>query len=182
MSTDFEAPPIGLIDRYLYLADDRLRLISVFDALKYDRADVDMLSGAMRRHVIAALKTKGFIQKSGRVLIHRGPDIRAIMPTFHALGASPFDMTRYSKRRAQDYFILTPTQVACQFVDHYETEEAVERTKALIQYQPVNIYRLMDYLERKPSHEAFRQAIGHLRYVQRKALQSERLRGMRGLG
>lgn len=178
----FTHPKVQPIDKYLYLADDELRLISVFDDLKYDRADVDMLSKAMRSHVISTMKMHGFRQKSGNVLQHRDSGLRALLPKFHALGASPFDITRFTKKRAQDYFILTPTQTACLFVDHYDLEEAVERTKSLIAHQPINIYRLMDFLERKPTHEAFKTAIGHLRYVQREALQFEALRYMRALG
>ena len=37
-------------DPYLQIADEKLRLLSVFDDLKYDRADADMMSPAMRTH------------------------------------------------------------------------------------------------------------------------------------
>ncbi len=167
---------------YLHVADTSLRILSVFDDLRYDRADADMLSPAMRQHAIRKLAQIGFKQTSGTVLEHRESDVRCLIPKFHALGASPFDITRYTDRREQDFYILTPTQTACQFIDHYDLEEAVERIKSLIALQPINLYRLMDYLERKPSHEQFRQAIGHLKYVQRKAVESEPLRRRRALG
>ena len=108
---------------YMTLADERLQLFSVFDDLYYDRADADMLSPAMRKHAIEKLKKIGFKQISGNVLEDRGADRRCLMPKSHALGASPFDITRYTPRRAQDFYILTPTQTACQFIDHYPHEE-----------------------------------------------------------
>ncbi|SLN43625.1 hypothetical protein PSA7680_02201 [Pseudoruegeria aquimaris] len=168
-------------DPYLLVADEQLRIISVFDDLKFDRADMDMLSGPMRRRALQKLAPLGFRQVSGTVLENRADNIRAIMPKFRALGESPFDATRYTERRPQDWFILTPTQAACMFIDTYPHMDAVERIKALVVKQPINLYRIMDYLERKPAHEGFRPAIGHLKYVQRTAVEAEPLRSRRAL-
>jgi len=98
------------------------------------------------------------------------------------LGASPFDITRYTPRGEHDFYILTPTQTACQYVDFYSHAEAVERVKALIIRQPINLYKLLDYLEPKTAHQAFANAIGHLRFVQREAITSEPLMRRRALG
>ncbi|MEM9370270.1 MAG: hypothetical protein AAGA26_03830 [Pseudomonadota bacterium] len=168
-------------DPYLSVADVDLRLISVFDDLKYDRADMDLVSGPMRRRALEKLTPLGFKQVSGTVIEHRDEDIRMILPKIHALGASPFDATRYTPRRPQDYFILTPTQAACRMIDTYDHEEAVERIKTLIAKHPINLYRLMDYLEHNDAHRAFLGAIGHLRYVQREAVESEPLCRRRAL-
>ncbi len=169
-------------DPYMLFADRRLKLVSVFDDLKYDRSDADMLSPAMRTHAIRKLQVLGFRQISGTVLEHAESDMRVLVPKFHALGASPFHITRHTPKRAQDFWLLTPTQVACQFVDNYPLETAVERIKTLIARQPINIYRMFDFLERSPRHEAFKPAIGHLKYVQRRAVESEPLRRRRALG
>lgn len=167
---------------YMLVADDGLRLISIFDDLKYDRADADMMSPAMRRHAIDKLGKLGFRQTSGNVLENREADVRCLIPKFHALGASPFDIIRYAERRDQDFYLLTPTQTACQFIDTYAKDDAVARIKRLMETQPINLYRLMDYLEHKPSHQDFLQAIGHLKYVQRVAVESEPLCRRRALG
>lgn len=169
-------------DPYLSVADSDLRLISVFDDLKYDRADLDMVSASMRLRAVKRLAPLGFRQISGSVIENTAEDIRFLLPKFHALGASPFDATRYTARRAQDYFILTPTQTACLIVDTYPVEEAVERIKTLIVKHPINILRMLDFLERKPAHRAFEGAIGHLRFVQREAVESEPLKSRRALG
>ncbi|MEM9207379.1 MAG: hypothetical protein AAGA88_13715 [Pseudomonadota bacterium] len=167
---------------YFQIADYSLRLFSVFDDLKYDRADADMLSPAMRNHAMEKLKAHGFKQKSGNVLQHTERDIRCFMPKSHALGASPFDITRYTPRRPQDFYVLTPTQTACQYIDNYPHEDAVSRIRTLVTKQPINLYRLMDYLEHKPAHQDFMAAIGHLKYVQRQAVESEPLCRRRALG
>lgn len=167
---------------YLYLADAGLGLISVFDDLKYDRSDADMLSPAMRRHVVDKLGAMGFAQTSGNLLTHAETGQRVIFPKSHALGASPFDITQYTPKGAGDFYLLTPTQTACQFIDAYNKADALDRIKALIARQPINIYRLMDYLEKKPAHQAFTDTIGHLKFVQRAALESDALRGRRALG
>ncbi|MEM7740290.1 MAG: hypothetical protein AAF225_05770 [Pseudomonadota bacterium] len=167
---------------YLHVADEELRLLSVFDDLTYDRADADLLTPGMRSHLARTLKALGFRQKSGNLFVHGKAEERCLLPKSHALGASPFDILRYTDRKARDYVALTPTQTACQFIDAYPLEEAVERTKALINRHPINLFRLMDYLERKPKHEAFQEAIGHLRFVQREAAESGALRRLRPLG
>lgn len=179
---DFTAR-IEVIDKdpYLFVADSGLRLISVFDDLTYDRADMDMMSGPMRRRVLKRLAPLGFHQISGNLLQNKEADVRAHLPRFRALGASPFDAMKDTVRRAQDYFILTPTQTACQIVDHYDRDQAVEKIKALVVRHPINLLRLSDYLERNDTHEAFLAAIGHLRYVQREAVEREPLKTRRAL-
>ena len=167
---------------YMFIADETLRLISVFDDLKYDRADLDMMSPAMRGHVIKQLNPIGFKQVSGNVLLHAETNVRCLIPKFHALGSSPFDITRYIHRGKNDFYVLTPTQTACQYIDHYSLEEAVERVKALIMRQPINLYKMLDYLEHKPKHQEFSRAIGHLRLIQREAVESEPLKTRRALG
>ena len=171
-----------LLGQYLYLADTELNLLSVFDDLYYDRSDADLLTPGMRRHVAQQLQALGFKQETGTLFQHQTSAARCLIPKTHALGASPFDITRYTPRSQGDYYILTPTQTACQFIDHYPLEQAVEKTKTLIARQPINLYRLMDYLEPKSGHQDFLQAIGHLRYVQRKAVESEPLCYRRALG
>lgn len=184
-SPEIGAGPFAAADAtlspYLLVADAQLGLLSVFDDLKYDRADADILTPAMRAHAVKVLGGHGFRQTSGRMLRHPS-GIRCHIPRFRALGASPFDILRETDRADGDFVLLTPTQTACQFVDHYDHETAVARVKALITTQPINLFRLMDYLEAKPAHEAFRNAIGHLKFVQREAVAAPGLRSKRALG
>lgn len=167
---------------YLFVADSRLNLLSVFDDLRYDRSDVDMLSPTMRRHVSEKLRPLGFRQVSGTTFENRAADVRFLMPKSHALGASPFDISRYTPKREQDFYVLTPTQAACQIIDNYSLDHAVHAIKDLISRQPVNLLRLADYLERKPTHQRFAGALGHLQYFQRQAVTSDPLRTRRSLG
>lgn len=169
-------------DPYLQIADEKQGLLSVFDDLKYDRADADMMSPAMRSYAMKKLTPLGFRQISGTVLLHQDSGVRVFIPKFHALGASPFDITRYTPKGAADIYLLTPTQVACRFIDSYPKDEAVHHIKTLIAKHPVNLFRLADYLDRQPVHQEFLNAIGHLRYVQRMAVESEPLNRRRALG
>lgn len=168
-------------DPYLCIADEELRLISVFDDLKYDRADLDALSGPMRARVLSKLTPLGFRQVSGGVVENVVEDVRALFPKFRALGASPFDATRATPRRSQDYYILTPTQAACQLVESYPTDNAVAAIEALIIKHPVNLLRMADFLEKSERHQAFSEAIGQLMYLQRKSVESDPLCRRRAL-
>ncbi len=168
-------------DPYLYVADWDLQIISIFDDLKYDRADVDTLAGPMRRHLLHKLLPLGFKQITGHIMAHEAADMRLIMPKFRALGESPFDVTLSTPRRAQDFYVLTPTQSACMLIDAYPVEEAQDRILALIKQQPINIYRILDYMARDDHRERFKPVLGHLKYVQREAVRSEPLCRRRAL-
>ena len=166
---------------YMMLADARMNLFSVFDDLKYDRSDVDMMSPGMRRYAIEKLGQAGFKQVSGRVLHNEADDIRCLFPKFHALGSSPFDITRYTPKRARDYYLLTPTQTACHIIDAYAREEAVSKLEALVRVQPVNVFKLRDYLEDCAAHREFEPLVGHLMAVQKEAVAADPLCRRRAL-
>ncbi|MEM9358816.1 MAG: hypothetical protein AAGB04_21755 [Pseudomonadota bacterium] len=168
-------------DPYLCVADETLRLISVFDDLKYDRSDLDIVSGPMRLRALDKLKPLGFVQVSGSVFENKTDDIRCILPKFRALGASPFDVTRNVKRRTQDYFVLTPTQAACQIINYYPLDKAVALLETLVVKHPVNLLRVFDFLEANPAHQSFGKCIGHLIRLQRDAVATEPLKTRRAL-
>ncbi|MEM7461680.1 MAG: hypothetical protein AAF362_03270 [Pseudomonadota bacterium] len=167
---------------YMLLADDRLKIFAVFDDLTYDRADADILSPAMRRHAVTKLNRFGFKQTSGTVLRHAVADICCHIPKAQVLGASPFDIIRYARKRRQDYYILTPTQAACQLIDNYDFENALKKIVELVQQQPINLYRLSDYMESKQHHQDFRPALAQIKSAQHSAVTSEPLRRRRALG
>ncbi|MEM6680461.1 MAG: hypothetical protein AAF675_21550 [Pseudomonadota bacterium] len=168
-------------DPYLMVADAGLGLISVFDDLRYDRADLDMLSPPMRRRALAKLRPLGFVQRSGSVIEHEAEDIRIHLPKFRALGASPFDALRDSTLRPQDYALLTPTQAAAQIITAHPTDTAVRRLEAMVIKHPVNLLRLFDYLDPSPRHQAFKRPIGHLVAIQCEAVKNEPLKARRAL-
>ncbi|WP_341366677.1 hypothetical protein [Yoonia sp. BS5-3] len=168
-------------DPYLMVADAELRLISVFDELHYDRADLDMLSGPMRRRALDKLAMLGFAQRSGTVIENTAEDIRIHMPKFRALGASPFDVLRDTDMREQDYALLTPTQAAAQIITAYPAETALGKLGELVVKHPANLLRLFDFLEPKPTHQSFKKIAGQLTYLQREAISREPLKTRRAL-
>ena len=93
-------------DKYLLLTDEPLNIISIFDELRYDRSDIDMLSPGMRQHITNKLKTIGFKQKSAKLLISEDKKFRCHLPMNHALGSSPFHATDYLGKKDGDYFVL----------------------------------------------------------------------------
>lgn len=168
--------------QYIYILNDPDNIISVFDELRYDRSDIDILSPTMRKHVIQKLEKSGFKQISGNILENKQTDTRCLFPKFHTLGSSPFDISHYISKRIQDYYVLTPTQTACQFINHYNFDDALEKICLLIEKQPINVFKLLDYLEQKDSHQDFLKAITFLRDKQKSLIETEPLCHMRSLG
>jgi hypothetical protein len=168
-------------DPYLYLADAELRLISVFDDLRYDRADMDMLTGPMRARAARTLAPLGLRQVSGGMMANPARGLRLHLPKFRALGASPFDALRDTARARGDYALLTPTQAACAILDGHATDAAVPRLERLVTRHPVNLLRIFDYLDRSARHDGYRRAIGHLVPLQRAAVREAPLRDRRAL-
>lgn len=178
-----EAALVAVLDRdpYLCLADGDLRLISVFDDLRYDRADLDMLSGPMRNRVTTKLAPLGFYQRSGGLIENPATGLRLHMPKFRALGASPFDALRDTTRGPGDFAVLTPTQAACAIIAARKTDVAVLALERLVCIHPVNLLRIFDFLDSSPAHKAFRPAIGHLVPIQREAIRTRPLKDRRAL-
>ena len=169
---------------HMCLADEKLRLISIFDDLSYDRSDLDILSPSMRNHAVSKLIPLGFNQISGTILEHPASGDRCLIPKFHALGSSPFHITLYTPKNENDFYILTPTQTACQIIDRYSHKIAFEKIEALIKKQPINVRKISDHLERKKNstHRLFFPAMGKLLTIQREAVKTEPLSGKRALG
>ena len=169
---------------HMFLADQKLRLISIFDDLFYDRSDLDILSPSMRNHAVSMLNPLGFKQISGTVLEHSASRERCFIPKFHALGSSPFHITLYTPKNEDDFYILTPTQTACQIIDGYSHDLAFEKIETLVKKQPINLRKISDHLEKKKNctHRLFASAIGELLSIQNTALKKEPLRSRRALG
>lgn len=166
---------------YLHIISDTIKAISIFDALHYDRADVDIISPVMRLHLIKKLKDLGFKQTQGRVIENKTLDIKCVIPKFHALGSSPFHITDYTSIRPQDYYVLTPTQTACFIINNFPLETAMEKLKQLIAVQPINIKRISDYIENSGVNLDALSLIGHLKYYQAQALETPELKSIKPL-
>lgn len=166
---------IALIDSDPYLVHVENRLISVFDDTRFDRADMDVLSAGMRTHAVRKLEPLGFKQVTGSIIEHGDTGVRVLMPKFHTQGTSPFDAVRYVDRGPDDYVLLTPTQAAAQIIDAHPLDTAIKRLERLIVKHPINLLRLVDYLEKRPRHEEFRKAYGTLKRIQQDAVAGDAL-------
>lgn len=76
---------------------------------------------------------------------------------------------------------MTPTQAAAILINTLALEPCVESLAELVKRQPINLYKLKDYLEDKSQHQQFKQAIPYITYTQRIAVESEPLNKMRAI-
>lgn len=168
-------------DKYLHWHED-INAISVFDDVKYDRADVDMLTPAMRKYITNYLVERGCKLKSGASVIHKALGLTFILPKPSVLGASPFDITRHFPRNDGDIYIFTPTQTAAYLFDHVDLESAVEQMSEMIKQQPVNLLKLEDAIGKQAKRQDYLQAMGYLTYCQRQSIEQPGMRFKRSLG
>lgn len=168
-------------DPYLLVHNQPDLLISVFDDLRYDRADVDMLSPGMRKYLSGKLAAIGFRQISGNRFVYPEDDICCVIPKNHALGMSPYDATRYTTKRSKDYFVVTPTQTAARFIADMRDEKLVAQLSGLIRHQPINIERLVDFAKQETRYQHFLAVAPHIRFLQRTAVAASPLSSMRAL-
>lgn len=168
-------------DKYLHWHNE-IHAVSVFDDVHYDRADVDMLTPAMRKYVTTCLTDFGCKLKSGTNIIHKNLGITFILPKPSVLGASPFDITKHFPRNEGDIYIFTPTQAAAYLFDHIELETAVKCMSEMIKEQPINLLKLEDTIGKQSKRESYLQAMGHLTYCQRHVVEQPGMRFKRSLG
>ncbi|WP_086933946.1 hypothetical protein [Agarilytica rhodophyticola] len=168
------------LDSYI-IVDWGVKAISVFDDLHYDRSDLDVMAPGMRRYVKNKLESIGFAQISGCRFKNEVYDIVCEMPKLNVKGASPFDATNYIKKREYDLFIMTPTQLAAHYIDSLEHAEAVEKIMNLVHKHPVNLFKIMDFVEDKVAHQNFLSVIHHIINEQKKAIKTEPLCRLKSL-
>ncbi len=181
-TTDWQASLIMAIERdpYLYW-HQQLRIISVFDDVRYDRSDLDLLSPAMRQHIVKQLKQLGCKQARGQQLISPNGNV-LWMPKPSVLGSSTFDIGKYTKRAEHDIYILTPTQAAAYWLDNGELEPAVEAIANMIKQQPCNLRKIEDHIGSNPKRKAYIQAMPYLRKVLRESQEQPEMKFKRSLG
>lgn len=168
-------------DDYLFWVDS-IHVLSVFDDIKYDRSDIDILSPAMRRYTAKFLKNQGYHQKSGQCFASKNGPHKLWMPKPSVLGASPFDITRYISREENDAYILTPTQTAAYLLDTLTLDTAVKEIALLIEQQPINLLKLRDHIPKYSDRNRYAEAFPYLRYCQRQVIENPRMRFKRSLG
>lgn len=174
---------ITLIDKNDYLMwHHDIRVISVFDDIKYDRSDIDILSPAMRKFAVNIFKEFDCQQSRGTRIDTPTKGLRIWLPKPSVLGASPFDITHHHTREKQDIYLLTPTQTAAYWFDHEPLQQAVDNIAEMVKQQPINLLKLSDMLHNKPERQDILQAFGYLRYCQRIAIEQPSMRFKRSLG
>jgi len=170
----------GLADKYLVVLQDSINIISVFDALQYDRSDADLMTPNMRTYVVNKLKSIGFKQQSGNRFTSEDSKINCHFAKPRLLVSSSFDCI-LTQRSEADYHILTPTQTACQLFNTLPLEQAIEAVSSLIKQQPINVYKIKDYSYNQTRHKEIISYISYLTQQQQLALSNPKLAQMRSL-
>ena len=156
-------------DENIFVFGSPFNLVSIYDDRIYDRSDADLMNTSMRNYFKESLTELEYDWLSGNILGSPLFTTTFIFPKNGILGASPFDTTRFEKRGKDDYFVLTPTQVAGYLIQFKCGEGLLENLKKLISYHPINLDKLKDHLNSDKALEPVFNSI----YVQLKNYQSK---------
>lgn len=132
-------------DKNLCYFDSPLKVISIYDHYKYDRSDLDTLSGPQRKYLESKIQDYEPKVKSGRVIELKKINQSLNYPKPNILGGSPFDTLRYEKKSSEKVFVLSPTQAACYFLTLENIEDSKDFLKRLLKKQPVNLKKIADH-------------------------------------
>jgi hypothetical protein len=157
-------------------------VISVFDDVKYDRSDIDILGPGMRRYVTKFLTALDCKTRSGSCIVHRQSGLNCWLPKPSVLAASPFDITRYQPRDPEDIYILTPTQTAAYLFQHMDFDLAIIAIFEMIKTQPVNLLKLLDTLETHRERQYYAPVVRYLLDCQKQGVKQAGMKFKRSLG
>ena len=155
---------------------------SVFEDVKYDRSDIDILGPGMRRYVTNFLTTLDCKTRSGRCIVHRHSGLNCWLPKPSVLAASPFDITRYRPREPKDIYILTPTQTAAYLFQHLDFDLAIIAIFEMIKTQPVNLLKLQDTLQHHHERHYYAPVLRYLLDCPQPGVPPGRMKFKRSLG
>ena len=155
-----------------FFFDTPIKIVSIFDHIRFDRSDVELLSKEQREYIFHKARGDGFVWKSGRILKNKESRVEIVFPKQNILGANPIDILRYEKTSGDRVFVLTPTQAACYFLTLGE-ESFVQNTKRLLERMPINIKKVIDSLGRTTEASIFSKHLSQIQAWQDETLAKE---------
>jgi len=132
-------------DENIIVFGNPFNLISIYDDRIYDRSDADIMNTSMRNYLKDHLDYLKYDWLTGNVLSSPLYSPKFIFPKNKILGASPFDATLFEKRFEDDFFVLTPTQIASFLIKYDSGDEVFEYLEKLISKHPVNLEKMKDH-------------------------------------
>lgn len=170
-------------DKYLYLYNEKFQAVSIFDHIRYDRSDYDMLSPPQRKYLLKLLLDNSGRQITGRkVAFEDGTTIT--FPRANAMSPSPGDVLEELSQDEGHFLVLTPTQLAYALIKelHDEPELLMSELNKLITAQPINLYKVQDYAESEGMKSFLRKNLESLKAAQETITTSEPMKNRRHLG
>jgi hypothetical protein len=128
-------------------------IISIFDSVKYDRSDQELLSASQRNHIGKILEENDHKRLTGNSYqnINTKKVLRFTTPKM--LGVSPLNELQYNFNK-EDIFIVTPGTYFLFLVmkfDELQKENILKEIMQLISIHPVNLDQLLNVSR----HEVF---------------------------
>lgn len=170
-------------NKNFFIVEKPFRAMSVFDHIRYDRSDYDILSPPQRHYVIKELLSLGGVQLTGRRVAFKESASNFIFPKANAMSQSPGDVLLELTDEGQDYLVLTPTQMAFAIIKKV-SEQSVKLNllKDLILKQPINLKKVIDYADNNEMKDFLAMFAQQLSDFQTEVVGSEQMRNRKHLG
>lgn len=170
-------------DKNLCFFNSPIKIISIYDHYKYDRSDLDTLSGPQRKYLESKVQDFEPKVKSGRVIELRKINQSLNYPKLNILGGSPFDTLRYEKVSEEKVFVLSPTQAACYFLTLENHDDAKTFLERLLSKQPVNLKKISDHVRTETKlKERYHELKSFMSDIQNKTVETLSARSKSHLG
>lgn len=170
-------------DKYVR-ASALYNMITIFDSLRYERNDYDVLSAPQRNYVGAVLEKNGHRHVTGNSFknLKTGQTLRFIITK--TLGVSPLNELNY-QYNDQDIFIVTPGTYFLFLVEKLSTDDKQDSVRAelmdLVSHHPVNLEQLLDLSTHDHFYATLKEVFKECKAKQDDAIENY-LKGKRPLG
>lgn len=162
------------LDKYIF-CHPKINLITVYDHYIYLRNDYDNLSHSQRNYVITRLKKFGYLQKSGKTMVHSDDSkfSKIVFSDSPSLGVNPL-IALERIYNLNDIFVVTPSTYALFLLASQLTpQDKIEGIKSLISKCPINIEQIRDFTQNTESSRFLDQNYALLNSFQKEVIEKK---------
>lgn len=154
-----------------------LPYLAVFDDIRFENYDCDLIGSEARRLIHHALQLLGFQRRSGHLYAHPSGVLARIPKPSITLGTNPVDAV-HRVSSADSVILVTPTQLLLLALDRpdFSVEEAVDELQSLLRLCPANLPKVVQWTRARGRSKRLRNIYPLLCEAQHEAIRKRKAR------